>query len=227
MRLGRSGVGAVSSAPHLALVASFAMAVLLAYALAAPTWAQQGEASVFVARGVLAYDAKRYEEALQSFREALRLEPNNVDALYYTGLTNIALKRYDQAAEALEQARARDPRDQSITFQLGALYFGMERYDRAKPLLEEVFASNPRLDSLGYYVGFLRYRQKDYQGALRAFRAGTSALNRRSPSRAAATAPRRRSAGPVSAEAGWSLSASSISAVACSGSPRMPRARPL
>jgi len=175
MRLGRSGVGAVSSAPHLALVASFAMAVLLAYALAAPTWAQQGEASVFVARGVLAYDAKRYEEALQSFREALRLEPNNVDALYYTGLTNIALKRYDQAAEALEQARARDPRDQSITFQLGALYFGMERYDRAKPLLEEVFASNPRLDSLGYYVGFLRYRQKDYQGALRAFRAGTSA----------------------------------------------------
>jgi tetratricopeptide (TPR) repeat protein len=137
-------------------------------------WGQQGEASVYVTRGILAYDAKRYEDALTDLREALRLDPNNVEALYFTGLTNIALKRYDQAVEALEQAQKRDPRDQSTRFQLGALYFGLERYDRARPLLEEVFAANPRLDSLGYYVGFMRYRQRDYQGALRAFRAGTS-----------------------------------------------------
>jgi Tfp pilus assembly protein PilF len=174
MRLGRSDVDAGWFARRGVLVAILAGVVLLAHGLAAPVWAQQADASVFVARGVLAYDEKRYEEALESFREALRLEPGNVDALYYTGLTNIALKRYEQAAEALEQARARDPRDQAIAFQLGALYFGMERYDRAKPLLEEVFAVNPRLDSLGYYVGFMRYRQKDYQGALRAFRAGVS-----------------------------------------------------
>ena len=141
---------------------------------ASPAWAQQGEASVFVVRGVLAYEEKRYEDALTSLQEALRLDPNNVEALYYTGLTNIALKRYDQAAAALEQARKREPRDQSVLFQLGALYFGLEQYDRARPPLEEVFAANPRLDSLGFYVGFMRYRQKDYQGALRAFRAGTS-----------------------------------------------------
>ena len=174
MRLGRSGVHATSSAHRLAFVAIYVGALLLAYTLTSPAWAQQGEASVFVARGILAYDEKRYEDALQGFREALRLEPNNLDALYYTGLTNIALKRYDPAVEALERARTLDPRDQSIAFQLGALYFGLERYDRAKPLLEEVFAANPRLDGVGYYVGFLRYRQKDYQGALRAFRAGTS-----------------------------------------------------
>lgn len=148
--------------------------LLFAAYLATPAWAQQGEASVFVARGVLAYDEKRYEDALESLREALRLEPDNVDALYYTGLTNIALKRYDQATEALERALKREPRDQSVLFQLGALYFGLQRYDRAQPLLEDVFAANPRLDSLGYYVGFMRYRQKNYQGALRAFRAGTA-----------------------------------------------------
>jgi hypothetical protein len=74
----------------------------------------------------------------------------------------------------LEHVRRLDPKDQTNNFQLGALYFGLQRYDRAQPLLEEVFAANPRLDSLGYYVGFLRYRQRDYQGALRAFRAGTS-----------------------------------------------------
>ncbi len=156
-------------------LASVACAILLGACVTTPASAQQGEASVFVARGILAYEEQHYEDALASLREALQIDPNNIDALYYTGLANIGLKRFDQAVEALEQARKHEPRDESILFQLGALYFGLEQYDRAQPLLEEVFARNPRLDSLGYYVGFMRYRQKDYQGALRAFRAGASA----------------------------------------------------
>ena len=139
-----------------------------------PAAGQTGEAAVFVGRAVVLYEEKRYEDALAALQEALRLDPANVDALYYTGLVNIALKRYDAAVDALEHARRRSPRDTSVLFQLGALYFGLEKYDQARPLLEEVFAANPRLDSVGYYVGFMRYRNKDYQGALRAFRAGAS-----------------------------------------------------
>ena len=84
---------------------------------------------------------------------------------------NIALQRYDPALEALERARKARPGDLSVLFQLGVLYFGLGRYDEAQPLLEDVFKIDPSLDGLGYYVGFMRYRQKDYQGALRAFRA--------------------------------------------------------
>jgi len=174
MRPGRSGVWGRSARRVLGLGLLMLCATMACFSSPSVAWAQQGEASVYVTRGILAYDEKRYEDALTNLSEALRLDPNNVEALYFTGLTNIALKRYDRAVEALEQAQKRDPRDQSTRFQLGALYFGLERYDRAKPLLEEVFATNPRLDSLGYYVGFMRYRQRDYQGALRAFRAGTS-----------------------------------------------------
>src|SRR5207249_12021180 len=47
-----------------------------------------------------------------------------------------------------------------------------EQYDRAEPLLAEALRAQPDLDGLGYYVGFLRYRNKDYRGALAAFRAG-------------------------------------------------------
>lgn len=47
-----------------------------------PTWAQAPtESDVYVDRGVLAYDAKQYGEALQAFQEALRLSPDNVNAL--------------------------------------------------------------------------------------------------------------------------------------------------
>ena len=149
-------------------------ALLLLFSAVSDATAQSEEASVFIARAQIAYEEQRYEDALAALGEALRLDPENVDALYYTGLVNIALRRFDEASQALEKARARDPRDQAVLFQLGALYFGMRKYDQAQPLLEEVFAQDPRLESLGYYVGFMRYRKKDYQGALRAFRGGAS-----------------------------------------------------
>jgi tetratricopeptide (TPR) repeat protein len=174
MRLRRFWVSVRVGQKHPALGVTSCCAGLLVLLMATRGYTQQGEASVFVARGIVAYQQMRYEDSLVNLREALRLDPNNVDAFYYTGLAHIGLKRYDQAAEALEQARKLAPHDQSVLFQLGVLYFGLERYDRAQPVLEEVFSANPRLDNLGYYVGFMRYRNKDYQGALRAFRAGIS-----------------------------------------------------
>ena len=159
-----------SSGPRAVLVVLLALAMLLP-ALPARLHAQAPEADVFVARAIVAYEEKRYQDALDDLNEALRLDPGNIDALYYTGLVNIALQRFDAAAEALERARKERPGDLSVLFQLGVLYFGMGRYDEAQPLLEEVFKIDPGLDGLGYYVGFMRYRQKDYQGALRAFRA--------------------------------------------------------
>src|SRR5262245_14189450 len=152
------------------LLVLLACAALCA-ALAPMARAQTPEADVFVAKAIVAYGEKRYEDALADLSEALRLDPANIDALYYTGLVNIALGRYDAAVDALERARRERPGDLSVAFQLGVLYFGMGRYEEAQPLLEEVFRIEPGLDGLGYYVGFLRYRQKDYQGALRAFRA--------------------------------------------------------
>ena len=152
------------------LLVLLACAALCA-ALAPMARAQTPEADVFVAKAIVAYGEKRYEDALADLSEALRLDPANIDALYYTGLVNIALGRYDAAVDALERARRERPGDLSVAFQLGVLYFGMGRYDQAQPLLEEAFRINPGLDGLGYYVGFMRYRQKDYQGALRAFRA--------------------------------------------------------
>jgi tetratricopeptide (TPR) repeat protein len=150
------------------------LALLLAALQVGQAAAQAREADVFVAKAILAYEEKRYDEALEFLREALGLDPDNVDAFYYVGLVRIAQGRLEEAAQALAEARRREPADEAILYQLGVAYFGLGRYDEAQPLLEQVFAARPRLDGLGYFVGFMRYRKKDYQGALRAFRAGTS-----------------------------------------------------
>jgi tetratricopeptide (TPR) repeat protein len=95
-----------------------------------------------------------------------------VEALYYMGVVLMAQGRHAQAVSFLERARSRSPNDPVIIFQLGLAFFADQRYDRAQPLLEEAFRRDPTLNSAGYYVGFLRYRNKDYRGALAAFRAG-------------------------------------------------------
>ena len=139
-----------------------------------PAQAQQSEADVFVAQAILAYDARKYDEAEAHLKEALALDPKNVEALYYSGLVLMAQQKTPQAVEVLEKARALAPRDLSILFLLGVAHFALERYDQAEAPLTQVFNERPQTEGIGYYVGLIRYRKKDYQGALRAFRAETS-----------------------------------------------------
>src|SRR6266481_415359 len=139
-----------------------------------PAAAQQSEADVFVAQAILAYDARRYDEALSLLQEALAQDPNNVEALYYSGLVLMAQQKTEQAVEVLEKARARSPRDLSIQFLLGVAYFALERYDQAEGPLTQVLNERPQTEGVGYYVGLIRYRKKDYQGALKAFKTETS-----------------------------------------------------
>ena len=134
--------------------------------------AQRTEADVYVGQAIVDFDDKRYDSALDNLRLALEVEPDHVQALYYTGVVYMAQRQPARAVPFLERARARVPSDSVIAFQLGLAYFAEERYDRAEPQLEEAFRAQPDLDGLGYYVGFLRYRKKDYRGALQAFRGG-------------------------------------------------------
>jgi tetratricopeptide (TPR) repeat protein len=152
--------------------------LLLVAALAAPlgfagrTSAQTTEADVYVAQAVLDFSDKKYDEALANLKKALEIEPDHVEALYYTGVVLMAKSQPAEATPFLEKARARSRTDPLIAFQLGLAYFAQQQYDKAQPLLEETFQKQPTLDGIGYYVGFLRYRKKDYRGALDAFNAG-------------------------------------------------------
>ena len=140
--------------------------------LPAAVFAQTTEADVYVAQAILDFDEKNYQSAIRNLDEALKREPDHVEALYYMGVVHMALRRPDDAVRYLTRAHAKSPDDTSITFQLGLAQFALQRYDAAEPLLERVYRIDPTIDGLGYYVGFIRYRKKDYRGALEAFRRG-------------------------------------------------------
>lgn len=128
------------------------------------------EATVYTDRAVLAYDAKRYDEALKELKEALRLNPESVDALYYHGLVLSALKRPSEALASLEKALKLRPGDVDVTFQLGILYFNQKDYEKAELLLQQVHRVSPKRPNIGYYLGFMEYRKKNYREAIKFFR---------------------------------------------------------
>ena len=162
-------------AARLTLLVGLVAAAFLLALTASPARAQQSEADVFVAQAILAYEDRRYDEALAFLRQALTQDPDNLDALYYTGLTLLALRKPAEAVEPLERARRRAPNDLALLYQLGVAYFSLKDYDRAEEPLTTVFRAQPQADGVGYYVGFIRYRKRDYRAALEALRAGASA----------------------------------------------------
>jgi tetratricopeptide (TPR) repeat protein len=135
---------------------------------------QEPDAEVAATEGVLAYRVQHYQDALKLLRTALEFHRQNARALYYLGLTHLALGQVEQAVPPLETLHDLRPEDLDAMYQLGGAYFALAQYEKAEPLLEEAFRREPDLEHLGYYVGFLRYRHKDYQRAAEAFGATRS-----------------------------------------------------
>ena len=129
------------------------------------------QAAVYVDRAVIAYEGKRYDEALKELQEALRLDPENVDALYYQGLVYTALDRPGDGLAALGAARKLRPADADVAFQIGVLHFGQKDYDKAEPFLNEVYRVEPKRPNIGYYLGFIEFQKQNFRDALGYFRA--------------------------------------------------------
>jgi tetratricopeptide (TPR) repeat protein len=148
------------------------IAGLILFGSITPVWSQGlSEATVHIDRAVIAYEEKKSEAALSELQEALKLEPENIEALYYQGIVYISLNRLPEAQAALEKARGLRPTNNDIAFQLGVLYFNRENYDRAEAPLRQVYQSDPKRENLGYYLGFIEYRKKNYRESLRFFEA--------------------------------------------------------
>jgi len=161
---------------HRAL-AIFVLGLLIVFEVSSASGQGLTEATVHIDRAVIAYEEKKFEASLKELQEALKLEPDNVEALYYIGIVYGSLNRPKEAQAALEKARLLRPANNDITFQLGASYFNQEAYERAEPLLRQVFRTEPNRPNLGYYLGFIEYRKKNYRDALRLFEANVPSDN--------------------------------------------------
>lgn len=93
----------------------------------------------------IAYRQKgRLPEAIQSYRRALSLDPENpvlmknlADAFYFN-------KEYSKAVEQCQNALRSNPRFHQVRSTLGGAYFRLERYQEALQEFEAVLQVNPQ-----------------------------------------------------------------------------------
>lgn len=78
------------------------------------------------------FNEQNMRGALTIYREVLKAEPNNANALYWTARCHYELKRYDLAAKYLDQAVAADPKVQdNIDFFYGKIHHRLAELDQA------------------------------------------------------------------------------------------------
>jgi len=82
--------------------------------------------------GVAYYHKKNYARAEHYFLEALKLNPDFINALAGLGTMYIDLDRYDEAVVKLERAVRKDPKVGKLHFELGRAYRGQGNIVQAR-----------------------------------------------------------------------------------------------
>jgi tetratricopeptide (TPR) repeat protein len=129
-------------------------------------------------KGVEAYKATRYEEAIGHFQKATQLDPSLPMAKSYlaTALAqNVVpgldtadnLKTAQQAIDMFQEVIAKDPSDVNSLKQVAGIYFQIKKLDDAKSWQKKVLAADPKDPEAAYTVGVIDWTQA-HENALKA-----------------------------------------------------------
>ena len=106
-----------------------------------------------LARGKLAFEAKRYAEAAEEFRKAVAAKPDSVIARINLGVTLSQLGDVQGAAEQFEEAIRIDPGRVNAHYNLAILLAGQGKHEQAIAHLQSALAVDPNDTSVGLLLG--------------------------------------------------------------------------
>ena len=101
------------------------------------------EAKVEYNAGVDFYKIGKYEQAIASFRKAIELEPDYIDAYFNLGTILEFLKQDDAALTVFKQIIVRKPDDYEALYKAAKLSFKLGESDKAKNYLSLIPMSSP------------------------------------------------------------------------------------
>ncbi len=83
------------------------------------------------AKGLVAFDSERYEEAEALFRMALEAKPGDPNASYYLGQTLLRAKKFQEAKSVFRTLLDADPTSGRTWLGLGIVQYNQETYQAA------------------------------------------------------------------------------------------------
>lgn len=98
-------------------------------------------------------NAKRYEEALQAYDHALRLDPNYANAYYNKGNVLLGLQQYEEALQAYDHVLRLDPSYAYAYNGKGNVFRDLKRYDEALQAYDDALRPDPNYARAYYNKG--------------------------------------------------------------------------
>jgi tetratricopeptide (TPR) repeat protein len=115
----------------------------------------------------------QYDQAVQAYREALRIQPDWASAWFLLGGTYSDLKQYDQAIQAYREGMRIDPEKANVLniwSSLGRAYFSNKQHDQAIQAYREALRIQPENAETWLFLGWAYNDLKQYDQAIQAYR---------------------------------------------------------
>ena len=153
---------------RLLLLLGVAQAGCAGVARPAPT--PQAQAQVYLDQGQALIARGEMAAAVTALREALRREPDLIQARSSLGLALYGMGDLDAAVEELRATLRRQPDAFTARLTLASALVAKQDWAAARVELEHVLRARPDLGQAHYGLGVVRYAQGDLAGAIEAFR---------------------------------------------------------
>lgn len=118
------------------------------------------KAAEYKDQGDKCYSNEQYDEAIDYYRRAIRIEPEKADAINNLGLALSAKGQTDEALDCYRKVIEINPGHIGTLINLGSLHFNNERYDEAIEFYDKAIETNPR-HGAAYYNKALSLMQKE------------------------------------------------------------------
>ncbi len=95
--------------------------------------------------GIAYNQLKQYDQAIQAYRELLRIRPEDADTWHILGTIYNVLKQYNQAIQAYREALRIQPEDADAWFNLGVAYYFLGQRDKVREIYQTLRKLDPAL----------------------------------------------------------------------------------
>ncbi len=114
---------------------------------------KKDEAKQLVSKGNQSFSARRYDEAITWYKQAIALDPDSVDANYNLGVVYGNKGMYEESIAAYNRVIAINPRHAQAHNNLGSAYEKKGMADKAHFEYEKAAAADPYLAPALYNLG--------------------------------------------------------------------------
>lgn len=157
------------------LILKLSLALLLCSLMVTATRAQTAAANPSTTALQMAEEgyqyalAKQYDQAVDAYRQAIKLDPNLAAAYHGLGSVYVNMGRSSDALDPMRTAVRLSPNDSAIRLTLGITLENLRRFDEALQEINEAKRLNPRDASVRNHLGNLLLNMGHLDDALAAY----------------------------------------------------------